>query len=220
MTPIVSIVGKSKSGKTTLLERLVQELKSRDYRVATIKHVPHGFSFDEPGKDSWRHAQAGSDIAAVSSSDMIALIRPIMHDTTLDEIARFFGEDCDIILTEGFKHADAPKIEVHRRENGPPLKATKRLMAIVTDDSLDTKVRQFAFEDVEGLADLLERGFLKPHRERVSLYVNSAPVTLTTFPRKIISQTILAMVSCLKGVGEIRRLEVFLSREPEKGRGS
>jgi molybdopterin-guanine dinucleotide biosynthesis protein B len=54
MPPVVSIVGKSKSGKTTFVEKLVQELKSRNYRVATIKHIPRGINFDEPGKDSWQ----------------------------------------------------------------------------------------------------------------------------------------------------------------------
>ncbi len=68
MPPIVSVVGKSKSGKTTLIEKLIQELKSRGYRVATIKHIPQGVSFDEPGKDSWRHLQAGSEAASFSST--------------------------------------------------------------------------------------------------------------------------------------------------------
>jgi molybdopterin-guanine dinucleotide biosynthesis adapter protein len=74
MPPIVSIVGKSKSGKTTLVEKLIQELKSRSYRVATIKHIPQEVGFDETGKDSWREIQAGSEATAVSSSDKIVLL--------------------------------------------------------------------------------------------------------------------------------------------------
>jgi len=161
MPPIVSILGRSKSGKTTLIEKLVPELKSRGYRVATIKHAAHSLSFDEPGKDSWRHAQAGSDAVAISSPDKIVLIRPNTGDLTLDQIARLLGEDCDIILAEGFKQSNAPKIEVHRKEVGPPLSSVTKLMAIVTDEPLETKKRQFPLDDIKGLVDLLEKGFLR-----------------------------------------------------------
>jgi len=161
MPPIVSILGRSKSGKTTLIEKLVPELKSRGYRVATIKHAAHSLSFDEPGKDSWRHAQAGSDAVAISSPDKIVLIRPNTGDLTLDQIARLLGEDCDIILAEGFKQSNAPKIEVHRKEVGPPLSSVTKLMAIVTDEPLETKKRQFPPDDIKGLVDLLEKGFLR-----------------------------------------------------------
>jgi len=136
MLPIVSIVGKSKSGKTTLIEKLIRELNSRGYRVGTIKHTPEGMSFDEPGKDSWRHIDAGSEATAVSSPDKIVLIQPVAHDITLDEIAHFLGEDYDIILTEGFRQGSAPKIEVHRREVGLPLSNIKKLIAIASDETL------------------------------------------------------------------------------------
>jgi len=214
MPPIVSIIGKSKSGKTTFIERLVQELKSRGYRVATIKHIPQGVSFDEPGKDSWRHLQAGSEVTAVSSPEKIVMIKPVERDSTLDDVAHFLGEGYDIILTEGFKQGSAPKIEIHRKNAGPLLKGVKRLIAIVTDEPLETKARQFSPEDIKGLADLLEKGFIKPQSERISLHVNNTPITLTVFPRQIITNVLLAMVSSLKGVGEIESLQIFLKRKP------
>ena len=216
MPPVVSIVGKSKSGKTTLMEKLVEELKSRDYRVATIKHAPEGMTFDEPGKDSWRHIQAGSEATAIASPDRMVLIRPIARALTLDEIVRFFGEDYDIILAEGFKQGNAPKIEVHRKEVGPPLTTIKKRIAIVTDEPLETKTRQFSWQDIKGLADLLEAGFIEPQRERISLYINNVPIVLTTWPQEIITNIILAMASSLKGVGEVRSLELFLRRGPGK----
>jgi len=216
MPPIVSIVGKSKSGKTTFIEKLIGELKSRGYRVATIKHTPQGMTFDEPDKDSWRHIQAGSEATAITSPDKIVLIKPIAQDVTLGEIVRFFGEDYDIILAEGFKQDDAPKIEVHRKEVGPPLTSIRKLIAIVTDEPLETKTRQFPWQDIKGLADLLEEGFIKPQRERTSLYINNVPIVLTTWPKEVITNVILAMASCLKGVGEVRSLELFLRRGPKK----
>ena len=218
MTPIIAIVGKSKSGKTTLLEKLLHELKSRGYRVATVKHAPNGMTFDDPGKDSWRHIKAGSEATVISSPDKIVLVKPVTQALTLDEIAPLFAEDYDIILTEGFKQDSAPKIEVHRREVGPPFSKLKKLVAIATDEPLETSTRQFSLDDIKGLADLLEDGFIKPQRERLSLYVNDAPVTLSMFPRGIITSILVAIVSSLKGVGEIRNLKIFLKKgEPEQG---
>ena len=217
MPPIVSIVGKSKSGKTTLMEGLIRELKSRGYRVGTIKHTPQGMTFDEPDKDSWRHIQAGSETTVISSRDKVVLIKLVTQALTLDEIAHLVGEDYDIILTEGFKQGNAPKIEVHRREVGPPLSHIKKLIAIATDEPLETKTRQFSRQDFKGLADLLEEGFIKPQRERTSLYINNVPVPLTTFPKEIISNVLLTMVSCLKGVGEVRSLDISLRKEPKQG---
>ncbi len=216
MPPIVSVVGKSKSGKTTIIEKLIRELRLRGYRVATIKHVSHAMDFDQPGKDSWRHFQAGSEVTAISSRDQIVLIKAASPAVTLDEIARLFGEDYDIILTEGFKQGGAPKIEVHRREVGPPLSAVSKLMAIVTDEILQTKIRQFSPQDITGLVDLLERGFIKSKKEKLCLYINNAPVTLNTFPQKIMGSVLVAIVSCLKGVQEVRSLDISLRRQLTK----
>jgi len=141
------------------------------------------------------------------------LVKPVSEDASVEELARLLGEDYDIILAEGFKQGSAPKIEVHRKEVGVPLRDIKKLIAIVTDEPLETKVRQFSFEDSKGLADLLERGFIKPQKERISLYVNNIPVPLTTFPKQIIKNVLVAMVSCLKGVKEVTSLQIFLREE-------
>jgi molybdopterin-guanine dinucleotide biosynthesis protein B len=210
MPPIVSIIGKSKSGKTTLIERLIGELKSRGYRVATIKHTHHKLSFDEPGKDSWRHIQAGSEATVISTDDKTVLIKPA--ELSLEQLARLIGEDYDIILTEGFKTGDAPKIETHRKQADPPLASVSQLIAIATDEPLETKVRQFPLEDIKGISDLLEKEFIEPQRERVALYVNNAPVTMTEFPRKVVSNVVQALASSLKGVKKIKSLDIFLRK--------
>jgi len=212
MPPVVSIVGKSNSGKTTLIEKLVRELKSRGYRMATIKHSPQQSDFDELGKDSWRHVQAGSDATVVSLPDKIVLIKPVTQEATIDEVVNLIGEDYDIILAEGFKQGNAPKIAVHRKDNGAPIEGLKKVIAIVTDETLETKVRQFSPEDISALVDLLEKGFIKPQSERISLFVNDTPVTMTLFPKQFISNVVLAMASCLKGVGEIRNLKLFVKK--------
>ena len=213
MPAIVSIVGNSKSGKTTIIEKLIRELKSRGYRVATIKHAPQGTTLDEPDKDSSRHLQAGSEATIIGSKDKAVLIKPVASNITLDEIVKLFGEEFDIILTEGFKQGNAPKIEVHRKETGPPLSDIKKLIAIATDEPLETKTRQFSLDDIRGLADFVEEGFIKPQGDRLSLYVNNVPVSLSMFPKEIIVNILLAMASSLKGIGKVSNLEVFLKKK-------
>ncbi|MFC1977266.1 molybdopterin-guanine dinucleotide biosynthesis protein B [Chloroflexota bacterium] len=212
MPAIVSIVGNSNSGKTTHIEKLIPELKSRGYRVATIKHTPQGMTPGDPDKDSWRHLQAGSEATITSSQTQMVLIKPVAPDVTLDEIARLFGENYDIVLAEGFKQDNAPKIEIHRGESGPLLNGIKQLIAIVTDEPLETKTRQFSFDDVKGLADLLEEGFIKPGGNRISLYVNNTPVPLSIFPKEVIANILTAIASSLKGVAEVKSLEIFLRK--------
>jgi molybdopterin-guanine dinucleotide biosynthesis protein B len=162
--PIICIVGRSGAGKTTLLERLIPELKRRGYRVATIKHHVHpGFEIDQPGKDSWRHARAGSDHVLLVASDKVASIRRVDREPTLDEIAAAI-HDVDIILAEGFKWEAKPKIEVLRAARSlklvfPP----EELLAVVSDMTLPLRdIPRFELDDVPGLADLIETRFLAP----------------------------------------------------------
>ncbi|UCE98132.1 MAG: molybdopterin-guanine dinucleotide biosynthesis protein B [Dehalococcoidia bacterium] len=212
MPPVVSIIGRSKSGKTTLVEKLVTELKQRGYYIATIKHAQE-IDF-KPGKDSWRHLRAGSDTTLVVSSDEALLIKPITTADTFSDICRLLGEDYDIILTEGFKQADTPKIEVRYGGDKTPLKGIKRLVAVVSDESAETDVRHFSNRDIAKLADLLEEGFIKPHRGRLAVYVNHKPLTLKSFPRKIISNLITRMVYSLKGVKKVSSLDIFIRKNP------
>lgn len=213
MSPLVSIVGKSKSGKTFLIQKLIAELKSRGYRVATVKHVPQDISFDQPEKDSWQHIQAGSDVTVISSPKRLGLIKPVDAEPTLDEVVRLLGGNYDIILTEGFKNGDAPKIETHRRESGAPLVGLRGLVAMVTDEPTEAKIRQFSFEQVKGLADFLEESFIKPEGESLSLYVNGSRVSLSPFPEEIIRNILIGMASSLRGVGEIKSLDIFMKRK-------
>src|SRR4030042_6719822 len=103
MAPIVSIVGRSKSGKTTPLENLIVELKKRGYKVGTMKHPPLGMAWSDDDKDSQRHIKAGSEETIMVAPDKLVLIKPISEPKSLEEVARLFNEDCDIILAEGFK---------------------------------------------------------------------------------------------------------------------
>lgn len=160
MTPIISIVGKSESGKTTLIEKLIPELKKRGHRVGTIKHATHGFEIDREGKDSFRHKAAGADTVIVASHDGIAMVKN-GGSVNLDSLSAYFS-DMDVVLTEGYKRENKPKIEVFRkaRHNEPLCREDNNLVALVTDDDADLGVPKFGLEDVKGIADLIEKKFL------------------------------------------------------------
>jgi molybdopterin-guanine dinucleotide biosynthesis adapter protein len=215
MPPIVSIVGKSSSGKTTFLEKLLRELTSRGYKVATIKHSHHSIAFDDPSKDSFRHAQAGAAVTMVSSTTSFQIIKPLPKELTIDELARHLGEEYDLILTEGFSRGNSPKVEVHRKEAGPLLEVASNLFAVATDEPLETETRQFALDNVKGVADLIEEKFIKPNREHISLYINGEKIPLSDFPRQIVTNLLLAMANSLRGVKEVNNLE-FRYQKGEK----
>lgn len=162
--PIVSFVGYSGSGKTTLLEKLIHELKRRGYRLAVIKHHHERIiQFDRPGKDSWRFAQAGADHVVLAGPDGAAHLRTFTQKPTLAEIASGI-QDVDLILTEGYKDAAAPKVEVRRAQaESSPIPDLDNRVAIVSDQPLRLGVPQFDLDDAERLADFIEARFLQPH---------------------------------------------------------
>jgi len=209
----VSIVGRSNSGKTTLMEKVVVELKQRGYSLATIKHSAHDFELDHPGKDSWRLSKAGSDTVVLSSPRELALIRPVKRETTLEELLHLIGEGFDLILIEGFKNSKLPKIEVHRKELGSLVTLPEELLALVTDERLDIAVPQFSPDEVEALADLIEKKSLAwLGTDDVLLTVNGTPINLNPFVKRILGNTLLGMVSPLSGAEEVTSLRISLQR--------
>ena len=164
MPPIISVVGKSESGKTTLLEKLIPELKKRGYKIGTIKHAHHGFDIDESGKDSWRHKKAGADSVLVASPGKIAMVKNDSCDT-LSCLEKYLW-DMDLIITEGYKRGDKPKIEIFRaeRHKEPVCLQDNHLIAFVTDSELNVKIPPeiplFSTEEIEGLADLIVKKYL------------------------------------------------------------
>jgi len=161
--PIVSVVGKSDSGKTTFLEGLIAALVGRGWRVATVKHHVHDFDIDVPGKDSYRHARAGARVTMISSPVKFGLIREVDHELGIDEIAREAG-DVDILITEGFKRLGRNRIEVTRAGRSTEMICgPSELFAVVSDHVSEMgDVPTFAMDDYEGVADLVERTFLAP----------------------------------------------------------
>ncbi len=163
--PVLSIIGKSGAGKTTLLEKLIPELKRLGLRIATIKHHAHpGFDIDQPGKDTWRHAQAGSDLVVIAAPDKIATIEKLDQEKSLDEILDSI-QGVDLVLTEGYKRAGKPSLEIVRAAHGVSLiSSSDQLQAVATDIELDLNVPQFNLDDAPTIANWIAQEFLKGHR--------------------------------------------------------
>lgn len=160
MKPVVSFVGNSGVGKTTFLEKLIPEFKSRGYRLAAIKHDAHRFEIDYPGKDSWRLTRAGSDITVISSREKLALVELPPGEPHLADLVRMVEDRVDIVLTEGYRGAAAAKVEVSRSAHSHVLTARlDDLIAIVTDEPFDYAVPQFGLDDAAGVADFIEQSF-------------------------------------------------------------
>ncbi|ACV64218.1 molybdopterin-guanine dinucleotide biosynthesis protein B [Desulfofarcimen acetoxidans DSM 771] len=160
--PVVAVVGRSDAGKTTFLEKLLKELKLRKIKVGTIKHDVHGFDIDKPGKDTWRHAQAGADTVVISSPSKVAIIKKVPEELSLDQVVAMVT-DMDILLTEGYKRSNKPKIEINRTEHSSELVcAPDELIALVTDAEWDIGVPLFGLDDAVGVADLLVEKYNLP----------------------------------------------------------
>jgi molybdopterin-guanine dinucleotide biosynthesis adapter protein len=159
--PVVAVVGLSNSGKTTLLSRLIPEIRRHGLRVGTIKHHPHETAIDAPGKDSWVHRRAGASATILSTPSELFMIREAGHDHSPYELARLMA-DMDIVLAEGYKNHEVPKVEVYRPGfsarllcSGDPF-----LIALVTETgNPGTAVPVFDPGDGPGLARFLLQHF-------------------------------------------------------------
>ena len=164
--PIICIVGKKKSGKTTFIEKLLPELKALGISVGTVKHDAHSFDMDHEGKDSWRHRQAGSETMVISSPTKVSLIKTVEREMSLDELSDKFFKDRQLIIAEGFFRSEFPKIEVHRSDaHSYPLcdkqnEGEKRLMAMVSDVGVDTGQPTFGLDEAKEVAVLIARQHL------------------------------------------------------------
>ncbi|HEY3308006.1 MAG TPA: molybdopterin-guanine dinucleotide biosynthesis protein B [Desulfuromonadaceae bacterium] len=158
----ISFVAKSGTGKTTLLEKVIIELKARGYRVGVIKHDAHKFDIDHPGKDSHRLTAAGADTMLISSPEKLAVVKKHSVSPPIEELIQTYFQDVDVILTEGFKKSGLPKIEVHRQERSASLlcrgeEHDPSLLAVASDEPLDLDVPVLDLNNPAEVADFLEK---------------------------------------------------------------
>lgn len=155
---VIGIAGYSGSGKTTLIEKLIPVFVREGLRVSLVKHAHHEFDVDQPGKDSYRHRNAGCTEVLVSSSKRWALmheLRDAPEPRLQDQLKHL--SPCDLVIVEGFKSEPIPKLEVHRKEGGTPLLHPQdpNVIAVATDEALQTNLPQFGLDDADGIARFL-----------------------------------------------------------------
>jgi molybdopterin-guanine dinucleotide biosynthesis protein B len=214
MRAIISIVGKSSSGKTTLLEKLIAELKQRGYKVAVVKHSHHNNDLDTASKDTWRFTQAGSELSAINSLDHLAIYRRMDSFFDPRDISAYLSWDFDILLTEGFKGSNYPKIEVHRAEQGKELLTDpKLLLAVVTDAPVDVTVPQFSHDDVSGIAGLIENTLVTDnHETELDLVIDGVPARVNSSLKDVLVRTLAAMIPEYQNNG-IKDLRISMRRK-------
>ena len=214
MHTIISIVGKSGSGKTTLIEGLIAELKKRGYKVAIVKHSHHAADLDTEAKDTWRFTQAGSELSVLNSLDNLAIYKRMDNYFDPQEISNFVLWDYDLILTEGFKSSNYPKIEVYRPDGEELLTDPQQLLAVVTDTPLAVDVPQFTQNELAKIADLIGNRFLLQRSENeVNLIMNGDYIPITPPLKDLLTRTLLAMIPNQQNNGEIKSLHISLRRK-------
>lgn len=156
---VFGIVGWKNNGKTTLVERLVAGFTAAGYRVSTVKHAHHEVDLDQPGKDSWRHREAGAREVVLATARRWAVIHELRDEPEppLDDLlARM--TPVDLVIVEGFKRFPHPKLEVHRRERGTPLLAREdpSIIALAADMRFDDlPLPQHDLDDISGIMSFI-----------------------------------------------------------------
>lgn len=154
---IIHVVGRSKNGKTTLILELIAELKKRGLVVGTLKHSGHAHELETPGKDSWRHREAGAVPSAVVTTDQMAVYLPRKPgEDPFDRLGCLFA-GCDIVLVEGYADGPGKNIEVWRAANGkdPLFPEREDILAVVTDDPVETGLPVWPRSNMAAIADAL-----------------------------------------------------------------
>ena len=157
---VIGLAGWSGAGKTTLLARVIPHLLGKGLRVSVIKHAHHKFDIDVPGKDSWRHREAGAEEVLVSSANRWALMHELRgeHEPRLPELLQKMSR-VDLVVVEGYKSEPHRKIEVHRRANGKPLlfPTDAGIVGVVSDVDVETTLPVAHLDDIEAVAALIRR---------------------------------------------------------------
>jgi len=163
MRPVLAVIGKKNCGKTTLIEKLIPELIDLGFRVGTIKHHHGAIDMDRPGKDTWRHKQAGAQTVVLSSPTGLGVIRDTPGEIPVPELVALYFSDVDLVLAEGYKQEALPKIEIFRSTvHAEPLPDSgKDLIAIMSDVEVTRDIPRFRLSETRQLAEFLVERLLQ-----------------------------------------------------------
>lgn len=183
MPHIISFVGKSNSGKTTLLEKIIKILTSKGLKICTVKHDAHSFQMDREGKDTYRHKAAGASAVIISSKEKYAVICDTSYDLPLSELILKLPADCDLLITEGYKKEPMPKIEIFRKGHNTEVlcKDMEELLAVATDDfdneAIPSALKKLNLNEPEQICDFLIDFISSSKKINISeILVNDKPI--------------------------------------------
>ena len=230
---VLAVVGRKGAGKTRVVEGLVRELRARGLKVATAKHVPEeGFSLDKPGKDSWRHAEAGAEAVTLVAPGEVATIRRLRgRQPGLEDVLAWASCGCDVLIMEGFSTMAGEAREVLKVVVARGLEEARELLAgrqvrpvlafVVPEKGAwveELGRPAFTFEELDELADMLaelaRRRAEARARKEAELFLAGREVPLKPFVRELLRSLVLAFISCLRGV-EVKgdeRVKILVER--------
>ncbi|MDH3390963.1 MAG: molybdopterin-guanine dinucleotide biosynthesis protein B [Desulfobulbaceae bacterium] len=157
MPPVLAFIGKPNCGKTTLIEKLIPALADKGVRVGTIKHHHGEIQMDTPGKDTWRHKQAGAQVVLLSSPVGIGLIQDTAEDTPVEDLVSRHFQNVDLVVVEGYKWSTLPKIEVFRSAvyDEPMQEPGETLIAMVSDVEIRQDLPWFKYDEIGSLVEFI-----------------------------------------------------------------
>ncbi|MBM4137182.1 MAG: molybdopterin-guanine dinucleotide biosynthesis protein B [Nitrospira sp.] len=168
-TPFFCIVGRSNSGKTTVIELLIKSLIRKGLRVGAIKHTSKDSEFDQQGKDSYRLKHAGASVVAFSSPKRLAVFKELDSELFVEEIVGKYLKDVDIVIVEGYKGSSSPKIEVigKQTQETPLFKGDNKIIAVISDRDLEVTIPVFRFHEIENITDFIMESFLLRNQKKL-----------------------------------------------------
>ncbi len=212
MIPIIAFVGEKKSGKTMMLEKVIGVLAGRGIKVGVVKHTGHGFRFDYPETDTHRLYAAGANMVAISGTGELGLYGKAGSEADPEAVRDLFFPPFDLVLAEGFKRSNLPKIVVAGSGKLPDwARDLAGLIAVVSPKRPGFKIRHFRPGQIAGLADLLE-GYIQAHRKKreVQIYLDGKRLQLKPFIKDFFLNSITAMVGSLRDAGGAKRIQISI----------
>jgi molybdopterin-guanine dinucleotide biosynthesis protein B len=220
---IVSFVGYKKSGKTTLVERIIPILKSKGYKIGVLKYTGEGLPEETEGKDTAKFRAAGAETVGLCGDDHFTLFKAGGHPALpLDRLAAFFFPEADLVVTEGFKKQPFPKIALLSEGQEEKLLAEVKgvVLATVGPKPFREDLPHFQPEEAEGIVDLLEKRFLKErHEPRIRVWLDGKRIPMKDFVQDIIIQGIMGMLGTLRGFIPAGRVDITLSPQETSADG-